>query len=73
MGYEADRSGRRRRKKPGWSMQADRMLMRLLTRDNPDVDRIAAELKKTPASVVRSALRLGIYLPSIWPKRGRPG
>jgi hypothetical protein len=53
-------------------MKADRKLIRLLTSNKLDVDRIAAKLKTSPASIVRTARRLGIYLPSVAPKRHGP-
>jgi hypothetical protein len=58
-------------KKPGYSMKNDRALIRL-ARAKPNVDRIAAKLKKPPASVVRTARRPGIYLPPVAPKRPGP-
>jgi hypothetical protein len=54
--------------KPGWSMKNDRALIKL-ARDNPNVDHIASKLKRRPASVVKAARRLGVYLPPIAPKR----
>jgi hypothetical protein len=58
--------------KPGWSMKNDRALIRLAREKSPKVDRIAAKLKKRPASVIRAARRLGIYLPPIALKRPGP-
>jgi hypothetical protein len=51
-----------------WSMKKDRQLIDL-ARANLSVEQFTNKMRLAPATVVRIAMRLGLHLPPIAPKR----